>query len=129
MVDSSIDQGSAAWDQASTRPSVETDASGWAVVTLRGEQDVYEAKRSRAALNDGLAASWGRVVVDLSEVTFSDSSLLGALAGAVRTARRHNSVVKVVVSDDRLAQKLKVTGLSQVVRIFPTLPDALEGRS
>jgi len=129
MVDSNVGQGSAAWDQATTQPSVETDASGWAIVTLRGEQDLYESKRSRAALSDGLAAGCGRVVVDLSEVTFSDSSLLGALAGAVRTARRHSSVVKVVISDDRLAQKLKVTGLSQVIRIFPTLPDALEGGS
>jgi anti-sigma B factor antagonist len=128
MVDSEIGQGSPAGLQTSTQPSVHTDASGWAVVTLRGEQDLFEAKRSRAALNDGITVGSGRVVVDLSEVTFGDSSLLGALVGAAKLARRHSSVVRVVTSDSRMVQKLKVTGLWQVVRVFSTLPDALEGQ-
>jgi anti-sigma B factor antagonist len=128
MVDSGIDQGSPVGFQVSTQPSVELDASGWAVVTLRGEQDLFESKRSRAALKDGVTAGSGRVVVDLSEVTFGDSSLLGALVGAAKLARRHNSMVRVVTSDTRMVQKLKITGLHQVVRVFPTLPDALEGQ-
>lgn len=128
MVDSAIDQGSPAGFPVSTQPSVELDASGWAIVTLRGEQDLLESKRSRAALNEGISAGSGRVVVDLSEVTFSDSSLLGALVGAAKQARRHSSTVRVVTSDARMVGKLKVTGLYQVVRMFSTLSDALQGQ-
>lgn len=128
MVDSAIGQGSPVGFQVSTQPSVELDASGWAVVTLRGEQDLFESKRSRAALHDGITAGSGRVVVDLSEVTFGDSSLLGALVGAAKQARRHNRMVRVVTSDTRMVQKLKITGLYQVVRMFSTLSDALEGQ-
>jgi anti-sigma B factor antagonist len=129
MVGSEIGQGSAAGIASSEPPSVETDASGWAIVTLRGEQDLLEAKRSRAALKDGIAAGSGRVVVDLSEVTFGDSSLFGALVGAAKMARRQSKVVRVVTSDDRLRLKLKITGLDRVFRIYATLPDALQGQS
>jgi anti-sigma B factor antagonist len=127
MVDVEIGQGSAVGVQAGDRPSVETDVSGWAIVTLRGEQDVFEAERSRAALHDGIAAGRGRVVVNLSDVTFGDSSLLGALVGAAKAARRHSCKVRVVTSDERMRQKLKITGLCQVLRVFPTLADALAG--
>ena len=129
MVAIAIGQGSAAGIASSAPPSVETDASGWAIVTLRGEQDLLEVKRSREALKDGIAAGSGRVVVDLSEVTFGDSSLFGALVGAAKTARRQSNVVRVVTSDDRLRLKLKITGLDRVFRIYATLPDALEGQS
>jgi anti-sigma B factor antagonist len=129
MVDFGIGRGSSAGFLVGTEPGVELDASGWAVVTLRGEQDLFEAKRSRAALNDGIAAGSGRVVVDLTEITFSDSSLLGALVGAAKLARRHGSVVRVVTSDAWMVLKFKVTGLCQVVRVFPTLSDALNAQS
>lgn len=111
----------------SSQPSVETDASGWAVVTLRGEQDLFEAKRSRKALHDGITAGHGRVVVDLSEVTFGDSSLFGALVGAAKMARRRGCKVRVVTSDEWMRRKFGITGLHKVFRIFPTLSDALEG--
>lgn len=127
MVDSEIGQGSAAGSQVSTQPSVEVDASGWAVVTLRGEQDLLEAPRTRRALDEGITVGSGRVVVDLSEVTFSDSSLLGALANVARKARRYSSKVRVVTSDELLRKKFKVTGMCMVLRLFPTLAEALEG--
>ena len=129
MVATEIGQGSAAGITSSDPPSVEIDPSGWAIVTLRGEQDLLEAKRSRAALKDGIAAGSGRVVVDLSEVTFGDSSFFGSLVGAAKMARRQGKVVRLVTSDDRLRLKLKVTGLDRVFRIYATLPDALEGQS
>lgn len=110
-------------------PSVESDASGWAIVTLRGEQDIYTLKRTRAALHEGIAVGAGQVVVDLVEVTFGDSSLLGALVGAVRMAHRRNGTVRVVISDSHLYRKIKITGLGQVLHVFPTLADALKARS
>lgn len=127
MVGSEVGPESAAGIDVSSQPSVETDASGWAVVTLRGEQDLFEAKRSRAALDEGITAGSGRVVVDLSDVTFSDSSLLGALVGTAKMARRHGCKVRVVTSDEWMTRKLDITGLRKVFRVFPTLSDALEG--
>lgn len=127
MVDGEIRQGSAVGVQPRGQPSVETDASGWAIVTLYGEQDVSESRRSRAALSEGITAGNGRLVVDLSEVTFGDSSLLGALTGAAKMARRHGCKVRLVTPDGRMRNKLKMTGLHTVFAIFSTLPEALEG--
>lgn len=122
-----VGQGPAIGRHSGGEPTVEVDASGWAVVTLHGEQDLFEAERSRAALHDGITAGRGLVVVDLSDVGFGDSSLLGALVGAAKMARRHGCEVRVVTSDERMRRKLRITGLHQVLQIFPTLPDALGG--
>lgn len=108
-------------------PSVEVDVSGWAVVTLHGEQDHFEVGRSRAALREGVVGGRGRVVVDLSDVRFGDSSLLGALVGAAKMARRHGCRVRVVTSDEWMRRKLRITGLHQVFRVFPSLSEALAG--
>lgn len=124
-----VRQGSAAGIDVSSQPSVETDASGWAVVTLRGEQDLFEAGRSRAALRDGITAGRGRLVVDLSDVSFGDSSLFGALVGAAKMARGYGCKVRVVTSDEWMRRKLGITGLHKVFRVFSTLSDALEGSS
>jgi anti-sigma B factor antagonist len=114
---------------AASRPSVEADVSGWAIVRLHGEQDDLEAKRRRAALQDGVALGGGRLVVDLSGVTFGDSSLLGSLVSAVKTARRRGCTVRVVTADERMRRKFVVTGLDRVFRVFATVPEALEGSS
>lgn len=114
---------------AAGRPSVEVDTSGWAIVALHGEQDAFEAKRCRAALEDGLSIGGGRVVVDLSGVTFGDSSLLGALVGAAKEARRHGCKVRVVTADERMKRKFVVTGLDRVFRVFPTVSEALGAMS
>lgn len=126
MVGSEVGQGSAVGLRTGGRPSVEIDASGWAVVTLCGEQDLFEARRSRAALSEAVAAGRGQVVVDLSDVTFGDSSLFGALVGAAKMARRHGCKVRVVASDEWITLKLRITGLHKVFQVFPTLSDALE---
>jgi anti-anti-sigma factor len=68
-------------------------------------------------------------VIDLSEVQSGDSSLLGVLASAVQLARRRDGTVRVVTSDDHLRLKIEITGLSQTLDVFPTLADAIEGRS
>lgn len=106
-------------------PTVRADASGWAVVALSGEQDAYTVAEVRQALQRAGELRPGRVVVDLTQVTFAASCLLGALAGALRRARRHAGTVRLVSADPRFTAKLRLTGLDAVLRVFPTLDQAL----
>ena len=59
---------------------------GVAVVKLRGEHDLSTAQAVRSALRSAVESGPPAVVVDLSDTTFLDSSILGALIGAYRVA-------------------------------------------
>lgn len=109
------------------RPEVRLDDSGWAVVTLFGEQDCATAAQSIQALKDAHALAAGRVIADLTEVTFAGAALLASLVHTLRLARRQpGGTVTVVSTDRRLAAKMRITGLDRVLPIYATLEDALQ---
>jgi anti-sigma B factor antagonist len=89
-----------------------------AVVSLRGEHDVYTVP----ALRERLAELHERnllLVIDLSQTAFLDSSVLGALLGASETARSRGRDVAVVLGDpptQAVARIFEVTGLGEVLR-------------
>src|SRR6185436_17729320 len=56
--------------------------NGSVVLHLAGELDLYNADEVRAALSDALAQSPERIVVDMAEVEFVDSTALGVLIEA-----------------------------------------------
>src|SRR5690242_3929731 len=55
---------------------------GAVIVSLAGELDLYNAEEVRRALLDTLADGAELLVIDLSEVTFIDSTALGVLIEA-----------------------------------------------
>jgi anti-sigma B factor antagonist len=112
-----------AMGQATTNPTV--NPSGRAVIALDGEQDVYAVVATRRLILDGIRLGHGHVIIDLTAVTFADSSLLGALALAVKLARRSNGTVCLVSHDEQFISKLRITGMVRLFPIFPDLADAL----
>ena len=69
---------------------LETDelAAGTARVVCRGRFNMAAAPEFRRHLDEVVAAGSSRVVVDLGEVTFVDSSGLGALVAGLKRARQ-----------------------------------------
>ena len=68
------------------QPVLGVESVGTAVVIrLAGELDVYNADQVRAALTGAASAGPSRVVVDLGEVEFMDSTALGVLIEARRS--------------------------------------------
>jgi anti-sigma B factor antagonist len=64
------------------------------------------------------------IILDLSRVTFMDSSGLGALVGVWVSAKRGGSELKLVSLGQRVKDLLRVTGLEQVLAVsrFPDTP-------
>jgi anti-anti-sigma regulatory factor len=75
--------------QAPPLPAVHADASGWAVVTLSGEQNAHTSDLVRTALIEADTLGTGRVIVDLTKATATGSVLLAHCAGprGIPTAR------------------------------------------
>lgn len=91
-------------DMTMTRDHAATHG-GAAVVTLEGEQDILTAPRALALLT-AAAATRDRILVDLRNVTFMDTTGLEPL---VRTARRLQNTgggITLVITDQRLRKLL-----------------------
>jgi anti-sigma B factor antagonist len=99
-----------------------------AAVVLRGEHDVYTVPMLRERL-DELHARELFVIIDLSQTSFLDSSVLGAMLGATETARGQGKAVAVVLGDpptDAVARIFEVTGLAEVLPTRATRAQAHE---
>lgn len=99
-----------------------------AAVVLRGEHDVYTVPTLRERL-DELHAKKLFVMIDLSQTSFLDSSVLGAMLGATERARAEGKGVAIVVGDpptDAVARIFEVTGLSDVLPTRATRAQAHE---
>ncbi|HYM53872.1 MAG TPA: STAS domain-containing protein [Solirubrobacteraceae bacterium] len=94
------------------------------VLAVEGELDLSTAPSLKWALADLIDAGNGHVVVDLSLVTFIDSTALGVLVGANRglgAGRR----LAVVCTHAAVLRIFELTGLDGTFHIFPTLDRAL----
>lgn len=98
------------------------------VLRLEGELDVSTTARLRAALNQQLVDE-GQVhlVVDLTGLTFMDSSGLGALVRAQRQARGLRGTFAVVCPGGPVLKVMTLTGLTHVLRVHDTLDEATAG--
>ncbi|MGW7199399.1 STAS domain-containing protein [Streptomyces chryseus] len=96
------------------------------MVTVGGELYVYEAPGLRAALCQAIEEDAGDLILSTLEVTLFDSTCLGALVGAVTQLRqRPGRRVLRVVDSGRVAKILRLTGLTEVLDLYPTVDDAL----
>jgi anti-sigma B factor antagonist len=105
--------------------TVETPAWPGALVIASGELDVNVVPELRARLTEALETGGGRVVVDLSEVTFIDSLSLSAIIGARRKLEPPGRLAVVAVHD-YIRLILEATGLEQILDVFATREAAEE---
>ncbi len=95
------------------------------VVRVEGEVDVYTAPQLRERLDAEIEAGRYDFVVDLSGVSFMDSTGLGVLVGRLKQIRVHDGTMRLVCAHDRVLKVFVITGLDKVFEIFPTVDEAL----
>lgn len=101
--------------------------NGVAVVQLAGELDLYNAPAVRDALQQVSADGTERVVVDLSEVEFIDSTALGVLIEArSRFANRRAFLLAGPGLETRRA--LEISGLDRHFGVHDSVDDALAAK-
>ena len=98
-----------------------------AVVALVGEHDAYSAERLEGEF--GVLLEEGhRIVVDLRDTDFIDSTTLAALLAARREAAKATLGFTVVLPQrnyTQVTQLLDLTGLGSSFAIYETLDEAL----
>lgn len=98
--------------------------NGSVVVSLAGELDLYNAHEVREALLECCAEEPDRLVVDLSGVTFIDSTALGVLIEA-RTRMTNRSGFLLAAPGLETRRALEISGLDRHFAVHDSLDAAI----
>jgi anti-sigma B factor antagonist len=88
-------------------------------VSLHGEVDVLTVDQVRVALIEALAARPREVVVDMADLSFIDSTGLGALVFGFQRARDDGIGFRLARPTRGVHQVLVLSGLLEVVELTP----------
>jgi anti-anti-sigma factor len=103
-----------------------TTPDGVVVLALEGEFDLAAAPATRERLTAARAAGARGVVLDMTEVTFVDSSVLRELLRA--EAQMQSEGVSLVIAALRppVARLLELTHTAGLLKVAPTVAEALQ---
>ncbi len=102
------------------------DAPGFAaVVALRGEHDLATAP----AISETLSSLSGNVLVDLSDCTFIDSTVIGSLIRSSRALERDGHRLEVLVPPENqvIMRTLEVVNLRDLIVVHSERPGPSKG--
>jgi anti-sigma B factor antagonist len=104
--------------------------SGYPVLSVSGEIDIYTAPLFKQAVVRLVTEGNNEVIIDLTNVTFMDSSGFGTLLGATRRLRPSGGGLFLAGPNSTIQRMLRLTRLDTIMRIFETpqqAADALSG--
>ncbi len=95
------------------------------ILTLTGQITFGEADDIRRKISELAVAGHLKVVLDLKDVFYIDSTGLGALVGGYVTLQNKKGTVKLVNPNKRNLELLLMTQLHTVFEVFDQLDDAV----
>ncbi|CAM4072185.1 STAS domain-containing protein [Lederbergia lenta] len=86
-------------------------------VNLSGEIDAYTAPQVREELMQAAESAGIKMIVDLSEVSYMDSTGLGVFVGLFKALKANEGHLQFTGMTDRLKRLFDITGLADVMDI------------
>lgn len=108
-------------------PSVSRVMSLPHVVPLEGEIDLNESPRVLAQLNPLIAQKLPQVHVDLSKVSYIDSSGLATFIDAMQRVQAYGGEFALVALRDNVRKIFEIARLDQVFKILPAPASSAAG--
>jgi anti-sigma B factor antagonist len=97
-----------------------------AILVVGGEVDFEVSPQLKARLMRAIKSGSRRLVLDLTDVTFIDSTAIGVLAGTVeKLDELGGGSVSVVSTHEKVIQIFEITGLDNLVAIHASRDEAL----
>jgi len=95
------------------------------VIPLKGEIDLHVSPRIARSLAGITAKRPAHIVVDLTQVTFVDSSGLAVLIHGMQDVQEYGGKFAIVGLQENVRPIFEIARLDQVFQIFPTVDEAL----
>jgi len=102
------------------------EKDGVVLLKLNGEVDVYTAPKLKSRLIDLVDQGKFKIIVDLEEVDFMDSSGLGVLVGGLKRVRSHDGAIALICTQENILKIFRITGLVKVFPIFENQEQAVQ---
>ena len=102
---------------------------GLPVLLVKGEIDIYTAPMFKQAVVGLVSDGHSDVVIDLSGVTFMDSSGFGTLLGATRRLRPAGGGLYLAGANTTIQRMLRLTRLDTIMGLYETAEDAVRAVS
>jgi anti-sigma B factor antagonist len=104
---------------------VEDTSSDLSILVVGGEVDYEVSPQLKAHVMRAIKAGARRLVLDLSDVTFIDSTAIGVIAGAVEKLDEAGGSLAIVSTHDKVVQIFEITGLDSVITLHASREEAL----
>ena len=112
----------------SSLPEHMPSSSSPRVLPLEGEIDLHVSPRVRASLDAMIQKKPKRMVVDLSKVSYIDSSGLAALIEAMQNVEGYGGKLVLAGLQENVRPIFEIARLDQVFVIFPDVIAALAAK-
>jgi len=93
----------------------------------KGRLDMASAPAFRERVKQLVESGSLRLIVDLGEVSFVDSSGLGAVIGGLKVARQAGGDLRIARANEQVKLVLELTSLNRLLQPYESLEKALEG--
>ena len=113
-------------DARDLRIHEERPREGMSILVVSGDADLHSAPELRERLRMAVDGGATNVVLDLSGVTFIDSTSLGVLLGTMRRLRELDGQMRLVVPRPEVRRIFELTLLDRVFPLDESRDDAVE---
>jgi len=100
--------------------------SGFPVLGVTGEIDIYTAPLFKQAVVNLVSEGNQNVIIDLSGVTFMDSSGFGTLLGATKRLRPTGGGLHLASPNSTIQRMLRLTRLDSIMQIHDSVDAAVQ---
>jgi anti-sigma B factor antagonist len=105
---------------------VTTTDRGIGVVAPHGRLNMVSARRLKDILGELVAGGTSRIVVDMADVSFLDSSGLGALIAGLKSARQAGGDLRIARPTPAVVNVFELTNIDKVLRARDTVEGAFD---
>lgn len=98
---------------------------GVSIVVLKGDVDLESSPTAREILLKSVAGT-DRVLVDLSSVTYIDSSGVASLVEALQAAKRNGGAFALVAASDPTRRVLELARLDKVFTMYASVEEGMQ---
>jgi len=96
------------------------------VIAPSGELDISNSSLLKEAIAEQAERGRSKILLDLDQVPYMDSSALGALISGMTTLKKEKGNLKVSGLQENVERIFQLTGLTQFLEVYKTAEEALQ---
>lgn len=100
--------------------------NGYPIVEVCGEVDLSTASEFKSAIHKIVEDGHKHIIIDMSQISYMDSSGFGVLLGACKRVHPQNGTIRLVGCNPIISRMLNITRLDILFQIYGTLEEALK---